>query len=248
VKKEPFKRSNIKFLKDSLCLIGLSTFFSLCASVCGQANVTTKQPSAIESVVSGTNIETLVCIRHGERLSNADGGGHDLGQLTPQGLNRSLALPNVLLQKFGRPEFIFAPNPARTIGSSDKSQFCYIRPLITIAPTAIFCGLPINTEFGFTEIGPLEAELRKPAYRNATVFIAWEHASLEKFVRRIVSDLWGDGKSIPVWDGKMGYDAIYVVKILTVDGQSSVTFSIDHEGLDGQSTEFPKPSNKSQVQ
>ena len=54
---------------------------------------------------SATAVETIVCIRHGEKPH----GG--LGQLTIRGLNRSLALPEVLLKKYGTPQFIFAPNP-----------------------------------------------------------------------------------------------------------------------------------------
>src|SRR5262245_11611330 len=49
--------------------------------------------------------ETIVFMRHGEKPS----GG--LGQLTCQGLNRALALPSVLIGKFGRPDFVYAPNP-----------------------------------------------------------------------------------------------------------------------------------------
>lgn len=50
-------------------------------------------------------VETIVCIRHGEKPLLG------LGQLTPRGLNRGLALPEVLLTKFGKPSFIFAPDP-----------------------------------------------------------------------------------------------------------------------------------------
>jgi len=54
--------------------------------------------------------------------------------LSCQGLNRSLALPDVLMAKFGRPAFIFAPNPQQQV--NDKGQiYDYIRPLATIEPT-----------------------------------------------------------------------------------------------------------------
>ena len=81
--------------------------------------------------------ETIVLIRHGEKP--VDG----LGQLNCQGLNRSLALPRVLLAKFGKPAFIFAPNPTRQV--NDKGRpYDYVRPLATIEPTAIQLGLPVN--------------------------------------------------------------------------------------------------------
>src|SRR5207237_291004 len=53
--------------------------------------------------------ETIVFLRHGEKPS----GGY--GQLTCQGFNRSLALPAVLLAKYGRPNILYAPNPAVTL-------------------------------------------------------------------------------------------------------------------------------------
>ena len=51
-------------------------------------------------------VETIVFIRHGEK---PEGG---LGQLTCQGLNRSLALPAVIARMFGKQDAIFAPNPS----------------------------------------------------------------------------------------------------------------------------------------
>ena len=50
--------------------------------------------------------QTIVFMRHGEKPS----GGY--GQITCQGLNRALALPDVLTAKFGKPYYIYDPNPA----------------------------------------------------------------------------------------------------------------------------------------
>jgi hypothetical protein len=66
--------------------------------------------------------ETIVFFRHGEKPS----GG--LGQLTCQGLNRALALPEVLISKFGKAKWAYAPNPAVTI-SDPAGTFFYVRPL-----------------------------------------------------------------------------------------------------------------------
>ena len=84
--------------------------------------------------------ETIVCIRHGEKPLLG------LGQLTPRGLNRALALPEVLLTKFGKPSFIFAPDPNQ-VANDIGGAFCYVRPLATIEPAAIEYGLPVNTHF-----------------------------------------------------------------------------------------------------
>jgi hypothetical protein len=178
---------------------------------------------------SATTVETIVCIRHGEKPP----GG--LGQLNSRGLNRSLALPKVLLAKFGTPQFIFAPNPTQ---KSDGNKYYYIRPLATIEPTAIRCGLPVNTEFGYQEIQGLESELAKPEYQNAVVFVAWEHGLLDDFAKNVVKDNGGDVTQVPAWPGK-DYDTIFVFKITNDHGQKSFSFTIDHEGLNNLSDEYP---------
>lgn len=180
---------------------------------------------------SGATTERLVCIRHGEKPP----GG--LGQLTCKGLNRALALPSVLLAKFGAPQFLFAPDPAQTI-SEYAGQYNYVRPLATIEPTAIYCGLPVNTQFGFPDIDGLEAELQKAAYQNATVYIAWEHVLLVTFVQDMVKAFGGDPAQIPIWPSD-DYDGIFVITITRNGGQAAVVFSVDHEGLNNLSSECP---------
>src|SRR3982750_2445612 len=80
--------------------------------------------------------QTIVFLRHGEKPS----GGY--GQLTCQGFNRSLDLPQVLTAKFGRPNVLYAPSPAVKVADSAGS-FYYVRPLATIEPTAIKLGMPV---------------------------------------------------------------------------------------------------------
>ncbi len=182
------------------------------------------------AAAAGTNVETIVCIRHGEKPH----GG--LGQLTNRGLNRSLALPEVLLKKYGTPQFIFAPNPSEKV---DGAQYFYIRPIATIEPTAIRCGLPVNTEFGYLEIEGLENELARPQYQNATVFVAWEHGMLDEFGRNMVRHHGGDVKKVPGWPGDE-YDMIFVFKLTTENGQKKFSFTVDHEGLNGLSDKYPE--------
>ena len=198
----------------------LAVGFTAFVQVEGQTNVVTA-PAAVE---------TIVCIRHGEKPP----GG--LGQLTCRGLNRSLALPKVLLEKYGRPQFIFAPNPAQKV-DGDPGYY-YIRPLATIEPTAIFCGLPVNTRYGFREIKDLESEMEKPEYQKATIFVAWEHGLLDEFGKNMVKDNGGDVNEVPEWPGKE-YDMIFVFKITTENGQKKFSFTVDHEGLNGLSDKYP---------
>ncbi len=196
-------------------------------AVCVPAGV--KAQTNAPAATDATNVETIVCIRHGEKPR----GG--LGQLTVRGLNRSLALPKVLLGKFGTPQFIFAPNPNQ---KSDGNKYYYIRPLATIEPTAIKCGLPVDTEFGYEDIRGLEAELAKPQYQNATVFVAWEHGLLNEFAKNMVKDNGGDVSQVPDWPGKE-FDRIFVFKITTENGQKKFSFTIDHEGLNNLSDDYP---------
>ena len=177
-----------------------------------------------------TNTETIICIRHGEKPP----GG--LGQLTCQGLNRALALPPVLLTKYGTPDYIFAPNPSQ---KSDKGQYNYVRPLITIEPTAIRCGLPVNTTYGYKEIAELQTELHQSKYHASTIIVAWEHVYLDKFAQALILQDGGDTNAVPAWPDK-DFDTIFVFKIEHFEEHSHATLRIDQEGLNGLPTDCPK--------
>ncbi|HEX3799945.1 MAG TPA: hypothetical protein VH413_14725 [Verrucomicrobiae bacterium] len=193
-------------------------------------HVAAQTNSPVSNAPVGPTVETLVCIRHGEKPR----GG--LGQLTCRGLNRALALPKVLLKKYGTPQFIFAPNTAQKVDG--KEGYYYVRPLMTIEPTAIRCGLPVNTEFGYREIKGLEKELENPRYRSATVFMAWEHALLDDFAKNVVKDNGGDSTQIAPWPGN-DYDTIFLIKITRDGEKTSVNFSVDHEGLNNLNDDCP---------
>ena len=202
-----------------LCLV-----FLLCISdpIIAQTDDATTAPE-------DSNTETIVAIRHGEKPAEG------LGNLNCKGLRRALALPEVLLSKYGKPSFIFAPNPSERV---DGGNFDYIRPLMTIAPTAIRCALPVNTEFGYTQIDDLAIELRKADYQHALIFIAWEHGELERFAKLLVAWYGGDPSQIPFWSEK-DYDTIFVFRIRNQDGRNTLAFSIDHEELSNLSDSCP---------
>lgn len=172
----------------------------------------------------GQTVETIVCIRHGEKPR----GG--LGQLTCKGLNRALALPDILLSKYGTPQFIFAPNPTQKV---DAGRYYYVRPIATIEPTAIRCGLPIDTQFGYREIAGLENELEEPKYQNAVVFVAWEHGYLDIFAKDMLASNGGHASRVPKWP-EDDYDTIFLIKITRSNGTHTVSFEIDHERLNGR--------------
>ena len=179
----------------------------------------------------GAKVETLVCIRHGEKPP----GG--FGQLNCQGLNRALALPPVLLGKYGPPQFLFAPNPSSTI-LDPAGIYDYVRPLATIEPTAIYCGLPVNTQFAYQDIADLEAELKQDTYQKAVVYIAWEHLYLVAFVQGVVQAYGGNVTQVPAWPDD-DYDTIFVVRITRIADKAFVSFTVDHEGLNNLSSHCP---------
>lgn len=174
-----------------------------------------------------TSIETLVFMRHGEKPA----GG--LGQLTCQGLQRALALPSVLINRFGGAQFVFAPNPAVMVPDAAGS-FYYVRPLATIEPTAIRLGLPVNTRFGYTEIAGLQSELTSSPYAGSTVFVAWEHLFLQQLVQNILNQ-YGSGVTVPAWPAA-DFDSLYIVRLSRANGTTTAQFVHDSEGLNNLST------------
>ena len=178
------------------------------------------------------NVETIVLVRHGEK---PDAG---LGQLSCQGLNRALALPNVIQTLFGKPDFIFAPDPAHSKPDHLKS-YDYVRPLATIEPTAIRFALPVNTQFGQEDDKGLVAALERRDYRNALVLVAWEHRKIEDIAQALLAHNGADPKvRVPSWSYD-DFDSIYVIRISRTSEGAHATFEQQHEHLDGQSKQCP---------
>lgn len=195
------------------------------------------QADAPQAAPAQTGTETIILIRHGEKTA------HELGQLNARGLNRALALPDILVGKYGKPDYIFAPNPSEQIGSRDGGAYSYVRPLATIEPTAIKLGMTVNTQIGFTQIKELEAELTKPQYASATVFVAWEHGMEDEFAKNVMKDYSKDASVVPDWPGK-DFDSIFVLRLTHANGATTAAFTLDHEGLDGKlSDTFPAPAH-----
>lgn len=172
-----------------------------------------------------SDTETIVMIRHGEKPP----GG--LGQLDCKGLNRALALPDVLLLRFGKPDFLYASNPS--VQDNDGGVlYSYVRPLATIEPTAIRAGLPVNTQIGYTRIDELQQALTQPAYAHALIFVAWEHKYLYDFAQQFLKSYGDDPSVIPPWPAG-DYDTIYVFKLTRQNGKTHLSFRIEQEGLNG---------------
>jgi hypothetical protein len=193
--------------------------------------------TASEKQQSLTSTETIVFLRHGERTAQ------EYGQLTPQGLNRALALSKVLPAKFGKPDYLFAPDPGEKIGKGEAA--CnYVRPLATIEPTAILLDMPVQTPCGYSQISKLIHDLTQPTYANSKIFVAWEHAYAGRAASDLIKQFGGNISEVPRWSGG-DFDSLYVVKIIRVAGQpTTATFTLEHEGLDHLSKSMPTAATK----
>jgi len=175
--------------------------------------------------------ETIVLIRHGEKPEAG------LGQLDCQGLNRALALPAVIKRAFGRPDAVFAPDPAHQ-KDDDGQPYDYVRPLATVEPTAIASGLPVHTQFGVSDLAGLRAALERPAYRRATILVGWEHREIVNLARAIMGAHGGDRTAVPEWQGE-DFDSIFVIRLAWTGDAATATFERAQEGLDGRPTTCP---------
>jgi hypothetical protein len=166
---------------------------------------------------------TILIIRHGEKPLAG------LGQLSCRGLNRALALPDVLLPRYGKPTAIIAPNPA--VKKSDKGTlYAYVRPLATIEPLAIRAGMPVDIDWGMTDISPLAKHLL--AQTDGTYVVAWEHHYAEDLARLLLASLKSTAQ-VPHWQGT-DFDSIYVIRVTgTKLNERHATFSVEQEGLNG---------------
>ena len=176
---------------------------------------------------------TLVFLRHGEKPPTG------LGQISCQGLNRALALPKVLIGRYGPPDLIYASNPA-TQKKDYGVKYAYIRPLATIEPTAIRLGLPVNLQFSFDNARGLKDALLSPATSGKTVYIAWEHHLLRKIVRDIIADIDpAQVHKVPQWKFD-DFDSIFVLKIAEQGGRKTLSFRHDQQGLNGLPVSCPE--------
>jgi hypothetical protein len=168
--------------------------------------------------------ETIVAIRHAEKPAAS------LGQLTCRGLNRALALPKVLIPRYGTPDRIYAPDPGTRIGQLGNLSYSYVRPLMTIEPTAIQLEMPVNALIGFKNVGQLRKELVASENANLVIYLAWEHTYLNQFAKRLLKAYGKDPSLVPDWPSDE-YDRVYVFRINDVGGKKDLTFSVESQGL-----------------
>lgn len=161
-----------------------------------------------------------------------------LGLLNCQGLNRALLLPAYFAQNYPSPDYIFAPNPSvkATEIHGDGLRHDYVRPLRTIAPTAVQLGVPINTQLPFNDPGLLADVLLSPKYHDAVVFVAWEHMNIVTFAK-IMNTRFASTEKIPTWPNS-DYDTVFVFNIKWSD-VPAMELVVNSEGIKSLSNSCP---------
>ena len=151
--------------------------------------------------------QTIVIIRHAEKPERG------LGQLNCTGLNRALKLPNYFKSHFPAPDKILAPDPAIKAleKHGDGRYYNYVRPLVTIEPTAISLTMPVNTEIGYNQPERLFRSLIKECNRNSVIYVAWEHTNILEATRLLLKHFKVSTK-IPDWDNS-NYNMVFVFNI-----------------------------------
>lgn len=190
--------------------------------------------AAQSAAVPGTMTERVVVMRHGEKPEAG------LGQLSCRGLARAIALPDVIVAKFGAPQVLFAPNPSRR--KPDRgTPYDYIRPLATLEPMAIKLGLPVDVQHGFDRPKRIVRETVGDRYAKSLVVVAWEHRIAPDITRGILKAFGGDSGQVAQWKDD-DFDRLDVVEITRLPGQpTQVKYTLDQQGLNGIVGDCPKP-------
>ncbi len=172
--------------------------------------------------LSEAQTQTLILIPEAEHASD------DLGQLNCQGLNRALALPQVLNNNFGLIDTYIAPNPP-----SDFDIHHYVRALMTLEPAAINAVKALNLPFGYKHTRELVAYLDKASYHNQTLAIAWRANKLPFIARAFLAMHGGDPSQVP--EVTPDSDTMYEIKIRRDGVLTNSSFVVVKENLNNLS-------------
>ncbi|MFW0754908.1 histidine phosphatase family protein [Pseudomonas sp. H11T01] len=178
--------------------------------------------------------QTLVFLRHAEKPA----GG--LGQLNCQGLNRAIDLATLLPEKFGKANYVFAANPTRNVKEGEQDNaYSYIRPLMTINPSAIKLGLPVNISFSANDTSDLADELLQNKYHNSIIYTAWSHGYLPKLINTVAKEAVGEKRPIiEDWESN-DFDSLYVLTLTWHNGKATLVSHSYKQGLDNGSQDCP---------
>lgn len=132
--------------------------------------------------------QKIIIIRHGEKPDKGD-------NLSCEGLNRSLQLPDVLYKKYGVPNAIFVPS--LDMGRSTNGARMYQ----TIVPFAVKYNLKIDTKYDADDIKDIADAVEK---QSGTVLLVWEHKAISKIVKALGIN------NVQKWDDN-DFDSIWII-------------------------------------
>ncbi|MDB6142421.1 MAG: GTP-binding protein [Pseudomonas sp.] len=186
------------------------------------------------SAETADGTQTLVFLRHAEKPDQG------LGQLNCQGLNRAIALSTLLPERFGKANYVFASNPTRNVEEGDNDHsYSYLRPLMTIGPSAIKLGLPINIDYAANDTSDLAEELLRDKYHSATVYTAWSHGYLPELINEINSEASGKDKAVIDDWASDDFDSLYVLTLVWHNGKATVSHKSYKQQLNNESASCP---------
>ena len=131
---------------------------------------------------------TIVIIRHGEKPETGD-------NLSPEGLNRALQLPTILVGKFGIPTHVYVPALGMDMTTTHARMFQ------TVTPLAVQYNLGINTKFDEHDFAGVASHLRE---KTGTALVVWEHHGINDMVLAL------GVQNAPVWADD-DYDSIWII-------------------------------------
>jgi hypothetical protein len=111
----------------------------------------------------------IVILRHGEKSKTGQ-------NLSCQGLNRALRLPEVLARKFDKPSYTYVS--AMRLGEATK----HTRMFETVAPFAIKEDLTVNSSFDESNV---LAAAREVLMLHGTVLMVWDHSHIVPLARAL---------------------------------------------------------------
>jgi hypothetical protein len=116
---------------------------------------------------------------------------------------------------------------------------------MTISPSAIKLGLPVNIKFSANDTSALADELVEDKYHNATIYTAWSHGYLPELINKVASEASGEKHTITDdWSGS-DYDTLYVLTLTWHNGKASLLSRNYKQGLNDGAEGCPAPTQVS---
>jgi len=134
----------------------------------------------------------VIIIRHAEKPADVEDPN-----LSPAGAERAKRLAEMLPQRYGKPDHIFAAAPSKHSN----------RPVLTAEPLSNSVGVRINSDIADQDYPVLSERLTHlPKYQGKVVLICWHHGCLPDLAHS-----FGVAPTPPPWNDAV-FDRVWIVK------------------------------------